>query len=421
MNIQQALDKLFSLHQFGIKLGLNKTIDLLNRIGNPQNKLKAIHVAGSNGKGSTSSFIASILMEAGFRVGLYTSPHLVKFNERIRVNGIEIPDGYVAVFMTELETYIEKNEPTFFELTTAMAFKYFSESDLDFAVIETGLGGRLDSTNTIIPMASVITNIGLEHTNVLGMNIPDIAYEKSCIIKKNRPVFIGNVLKDAEDVIIKKAGEMESDFHFLTEQITEYSDYLRLHLAKYDFNIYSTPLRGRYQLFNAALAVSVVDNLFLFEDSSFYRKGIANVKVNSCIQGRYEIINNNPTVIYDAAHNYEGLEVFLEEFKKEINNYDVKTVIFGCMKDKNYNAMLKLLDKYFDDIYVTTIEYERAMKIGELVEAAEVLGIKALPLDKPAELINNFIAIENNTCLVVLGSIYLLGDIKEKMEKLKRT
>ncbi|MFA7290175.1 MAG: Mur ligase family protein, partial [Melioribacteraceae bacterium] len=178
MNYKTALEKLFSLHQFGIKLGLDNTKDLLNFIGNPQKDLKCYHIAGSNGKGSTSSFIASILTEAGYKTGLYTSPHLIKFNERIRINGQMIEDNYVLEFMNSVESYIEKNEVTFFELTTAMAFKYFYDMKVDFCVIETGLGGRLDSTNVIFPLISIITTISLEHTNILGHSIEEIAAEK---------------------------------------------------------------------------------------------------------------------------------------------------------------------------------------------------------------------------------------------------
>ena len=168
MDIQSALNKLYSMHQFSIKLGLERIENLLDHLYNPHEKLTCFHIAGSNGKGSTASFLASILMEAGFRVGLYTSPHFVRFNERIRVNGKEIEDSYIADFVESLEVYIEENKPTFFEVTTALAFKYFSESDLDFVVVETGLGGRLDATNVLEPLASIITSISLEHTHILG-------------------------------------------------------------------------------------------------------------------------------------------------------------------------------------------------------------------------------------------------------------
>ncbi|MFA7229307.1 MAG: Mur ligase family protein, partial [Melioribacteraceae bacterium] len=189
--IQSALNLLFSLHQFGIKLGLDNMTALLDHIGNPHSGLKMIHIAGSNGKGSTASFIASILMEAGFKVGLYTSPHFVKFNERIRINGVMIDDNSVAEFVDGLREYISEKKPTFFEITTALAFHYFLHQKVDYAVIETGLGGRLDATNVITPLASVITSISLDHTEHLGETIEKIAAEKGGIIKPGAKLFTG--------------------------------------------------------------------------------------------------------------------------------------------------------------------------------------------------------------------------------------
>ncbi|MCK7522792.1 MAG: Mur ligase family protein [Ignavibacteriales bacterium] len=197
MDLETSLKKLFSLHTFGIKLGLENTIGFLNHLGNPQQALKTIHIAGSNGKGSTSSFIASILQEFGFKIGLYTSPHFVKFNERVVINGKQIEDEYVSSFISDNEKYIDEHELTFFEVTTAMAFQYFKDMNTDYCVIETGLGGRLDSTNVLNPLAVVITSISLEHTNVLGDTIEQIAAEKAAIIKNGSKVFIGMLKKEA--------------------------------------------------------------------------------------------------------------------------------------------------------------------------------------------------------------------------------
>jgi dihydrofolate synthase/folylpolyglutamate synthase len=194
MDIDTSLKKLFSLHKFGIKLGLENTIGFLNHLGNPQQKLKTIHIAGSNGKGSTSSFIASILQEYEYKIGLYTSPHFVKFNERVVINGKQIEDEYIATFVSDNESYIDEHQLTFFEVTTVLAFQYFKDMNTDYCVIETGLGGRLDSTNVLNPLATVITSISLEHTNVLGNTIEQIAAEKSAIIKSNSKVFIGMLL-----------------------------------------------------------------------------------------------------------------------------------------------------------------------------------------------------------------------------------
>ena len=204
MDIQESLNKLYALHTFGVKLGLENIQKFLEVIGNPQSKLQTIHVAGSNGKGSTASFIASILIEKGYKVGLYTSPHFVIFNERIVVNGKYIPDDFIANFIDRYQKYIDEYELTFFEVTTAMAFEYFVFSDVDYAVIETGLGGRLDATNVLNPIACVITSISLEHTDILGNKLEQIAFEKGEIIKSGSKTFIGLLPEEAIKVIEKK-------------------------------------------------------------------------------------------------------------------------------------------------------------------------------------------------------------------------
>ncbi|MEW6653793.1 MAG: Mur ligase family protein, partial [Bacteroidota bacterium] len=258
MEIKLTLEKLFSLRQFGIKLGLENILNLLNQIGSPHKKLKCFHVAGSNGKGSTSSFIASILMEHGYSVGLYTSPHFVRFNERIKINGKEIADDVIVDFVTKLENFIDKSNPTFFEITTALAFKYFEEQKVDYAVIETGLGGRLDATNVIEPVASIITSISLEHTAYLGDTIEQIAFEKAGIIKMGKPVFVGRVPPQAMDVIEKKASEKGSLFFAFPKFTFLTSDTAITQTPFGKFSIYETPLKGNHQLINASLAVKAI-------------------------------------------------------------------------------------------------------------------------------------------------------------------
>ncbi|MBU1101407.1 MAG: bifunctional folylpolyglutamate synthase/dihydrofolate synthase [Bacteroidetes bacterium] len=416
MELKQALDKLFSLHQFGIKLGLDNIKKLLEQIGNPERNLKAIHIAGSNGKGSTASFTASILQEAGYKVGLYTSPHLVRFNERIRINGVMIPDSYVRDFMTELKNYIDEYSPTFFELTTAMAYKYFKESGIDYAVIETGLGGRLDATNTIDPLASVITTISKEHTNILTDDIRTIAYEKGEIIKENRKSFIGVLPEEAETVIVDKAGRSESQLFKLSEFLEKNIDFVKLSVEEFDYKIYHTPLPGFHQFNNAALAVLVLNKVFGLKDISVINKGIDKVIINSGIQGRFETYNEEPRIIFDAAHNEEGIESFVSEFAKIKNQFARKTIIFGAMKDKNLESMMIKIAGEFDEIFVTEIDYERAATINELKIIANKINIQIKETSAPVDMIQSFKKGENNHCLVILGSIYLLGKIKEDLE-----
>ncbi len=417
MNIQTALNKIYSMHQFDIKLGLDRIKKLLELIGNPYKELKYIHIAGSNGKGSTASFIASILMEAGYKVGLYTSPHFVRFNERIRINGIEIDDNYIATFIDSIEQIIEQEKPTFFEITTALAFKYFNDYKPDYVVLETGLGGRLDATNVIDPLVSVITSISLEHTNILGKTLEKIAFEKAGIIKPNKPVFTGSLPPEALDVIKNRAENLNSQL-FVFNQFTEYLEQsVNISLDKKNIHIYKTGLLGSHQFHNSALAVKVLYELLNISDISIINRGLINVVTNTGIQGRYEIINDRPRVIFDAAHNPEGIASFISEFSREYMKYPNRVLIFGAMRDKDIVTMLNQLKPYFNRFYAVQPGYERAATPEELVEIGKGNGIQLLQLKDYNRVIENFIKGETGDCLVVLGSIYLLGEIKSKMIK----
>ena len=417
MNIQSALNKIYSMHQFDIKLGLDRIKKLLELIGNPHKELKYIHIAGSNGKGSTASFIASILMEAGYKVGLYTSPHFVRFNERIRINGIEIDDNYIARFIDSIEQIIEQQKPTFFEITTALAFKYFNDYKPDYVVLETGLGGRLDATNVIDPLASVITSISLEHTNILGETLEKIAFEKAGIIKPGKPVFTGSLPKKALDVIKNRAENLNSRL-FVFNQFTESLEQsVNISLDKKNIHLYKTGLAGSHQFHNSALAVKVLYELLSISDISIINKGLMNVVTNTGIQGRYEIINDRPRIIFDAAHNPEGVTSFISEFSKEHIKYPNRVLIFGAMKDKDIVTMLNQLKPYFNTFYAVHPGYDRAATVEELVEIGKGIGIQLLQLEDYNRVIENFIKGEIGDCLVVLGSIYLLGEIKSKMIK----
>lgn len=416
MDINTALDKLFSLHQFGIKLGLENISNLLDHIGNPHKDLKSFHVAGSNGKGSTVSFMASILVEAGFKVGLFTSPHLVKFNERIRINGKMIPDDYVRDFMNELDDYIDKNEPTFFELTTAMAFKYFAENKVDYAVVETGLGGRLDATNVLNPIACVITSISHEHSSILGDTLEKIASEKAGIFKTGSKIFLADMPEEVLSVFQNRANELKCEVFRIKDYTDFGKDYLQLNINDdHKITLYQTPLRGRCQLRNSSLAAFVLGNSLANVDATDMLYGISRVINNTGIAGRYEVYSEQPKIIFDAAHNSEGIESFVEEFRNEFNNYDKCSLIFGMMQDKNISDALNKLGGFFDDIYATTIEYGRAAKIEDILEEGKKVGITLMSLPEPAKFINDFQKLRRNECLVILGSIYIIGKIKSDL------
>lgn len=413
--IQSTLDKLFSLHQFGIKLGLDNILNLLALIGNPHKELKTFHVAGSNGKGSTASFIASILMEAGFRVGLYTSPHFRVYNERIRVNGKMIDDEYVVAFIANLEEFIKKNSPTFFEITTALAFKYFADQQVDFAVIETGLGGRLDATNVIKPIASVITSISLEHTQYLGNTIEKIAIEKGGIIKSNSVVLTGRVPAEAQRVFAEISQQKECKYIPIKKYLIIENERVTVRCNKRMFSVYSTPLRGHHQLLNAALAIKTIDYCLNLKNGIIYLNGVRNVLSNTGIEGRYEIVNDSPKIIFDSAHNVESVLSFVKEYSNEYKSYAERILIFGALKDKSIEEMLSALNPYFTKIYVTKIDIDRSATMDDLCSIALSKGIEVTSLDNPATFVDGFYKSSGNGCLVVLGSMYLLGEIKSKM------
>jgi dihydrofolate synthase / folylpolyglutamate synthase len=415
MDIDNSLKKLFLLHSFGIKLGLDNIKNFLNQTGIPYEKLKMFHIAGSNGKGSTSAFLASILMEYNYKVGLYTSPHFVKFNERIKINGEEIPNQFIASFVDKYEILIDQYKLTFFEVTTAMAFEYFVSNNIDYAVIETGLGGRLDATNVIKPLASIITSISLEHTHILGNSIEEITSEKAGIIKKGVPVFIGKLPFNAVEVIEKKCSESGSELFKIVEYINEKTNSFELYTDELELDDWTTPLRGDYQKYNAALAGLVISKTLDESDSNIIERGIKDVIKNTGIQGRYEFYKKLPDIILDSAHNPEGVSNFLSEFKKDITKYSKKVVLFGAMRDKAIEKMLSMLQEYFDEIHVTSISYERACSINELREIALKLNIKVIVEDDSFELVSKFNNEEGKSVLVVLGSMYLLGEIKSRL------
>ena len=421
MTIDQALEKIFSLHQFHVKLGLEQIKRLLEHLGNPERKLKAIHIAGSNGKGSTASFIASILKESGMKVGLYTSPHFVRFNERIRINGAPIPDNYILDFLTSLQNYIDKYEPTFFEITTALAFKYFSENNLDIAVVEVGLGGRLDATNVLDPLASVITTISYEHTNILGETLEEIAGEKAAIIKEEKNVFVGNLSGEAEKVVVKEAGKKRSRIFLLKSYLTKEKDYVVLNRGFDKLFIYQTPLPGYHQLLNASLATLTVGELFPEITAKKIFDGIKNVVGNSGIQGRFEVVRKNPLLIFDAAHNAEGVKAFCDTLKQFEFDAANSVVIFGALMDKDVKQMLRFLSECASSFYVTSVKSERATSPEKIAEIGNDLGMEISITGNPVEAIKNNVAKSGGKNIFVLGSIYLLGEIKLEMEDLNLT
>jgi len=358
---------------------------LSNHLNSPENKFPAIHVAGTNGKGSTSHMIASILQEAGLKVGLYTSPHLKDFRERIRINGLTISEGEVIRFITENKLFLEEHKLSFFEMTVGMAFSHFSDHKVDIAIVEVGLGGRLDSTNIIIPLVSVITNIGLDHTQFLGEKRTEIAFEKAGIIKNNIPVVIGEKQKEVLPVFEEIARKKNAQIYFADDLVTEN---------------YKTDLLGDYQKKNVKTAIQVIHliNQKNFNISfSEIQKGLLKIAKNTGLKGRYQQLGSDPKIICDTAHNAEGLSLVLEQLKKE--KYLKLHIVIGVVNDKNLDLILNLFPKtasyYFckpdiprglDAVLLkrTAAKYEL---IGEVYESVEMAYKKALKKAKKDDLI----------------------------------
>lgn len=332
-----------------------KRINLfVNYLGNPQNNFKSIHVAGTNGKGSTCHMSASILQESGYIVGLYTSPHLKNFSERIKINGIEVSSDFVIDFIKKNKVYIKKNNLSFFEITTGMAFKYFSISKVDIAVIEVGLGGRLDATNVISPEVTIITNIGLDHTNFLGNNRRLIAKEKAGIIKNEVPVIIGEKDEETTDVF-KYIAEKKKTNILWTD---DYSDIE-----------YSMDLKGDYQVKNMKCAFLALKTLKGFNVKKMnFINGFLKTSSNTGLRCRWEIINDQPITILDISHNKDGFSYVVEQLKKE--SFDKLHMVLGFVKDKNIDEIFKILPtdaKY----YLCKPSIERGLELEELIPIVE--------------------------------------------------
>ncbi|MCU7499866.1 MAG: bifunctional folylpolyglutamate synthase/dihydrofolate synthase [Ignavibacteria bacterium] len=416
--IKQALDRLYSLQKFGIKLGLDNITALLEYLGNPHKNFKSFHIAGTNGKGSTTSFISSILIEEGYKTGLYTSPHFIRFNERVRIQGKEIPDEYIVEFITGINRFIDIHKPTFFEVTTALAFKYFSDMNVEYAAVETGLGGRLDATNTLNPLASIITSISLEHTEILGGTLEKIAFEKGGIIKNGCRVFTGILPEEAEKTIRNICSEKKAELFRLSDYLEKESTGLKtesLRLEKIE-----PALFGPYQKNNAALAVLTLNKTLGLNNPRHIDSGLKNVVKNSGIQGRYEVYLEQPRIIFDSAHNPEGIESFLSAFIPQKDEFRKKTLLFGVMRDKAVKEMLTALAPYFDEIHLNTIDYDRAAGLDELERIGLELGINCFQEKNGADFVESFSKKEKGECLVVLGSMYVLGKIKEELLKKKK-
>ena len=400
MNYSETLDYLFSqlpMYQRqgapAFKKDLTNTIALCDLLGNPQERFKTIHIAGTNGKGSVSHMLASVFQEAGYSTGLYTSPHLTDFRERIKINGQMIPEEDVIRFVHDHTSDFERIKPSFFEMTVALAFAHFAKSEVDIAIIETGLGGRLDSTNIITPEISVITNIGFDHQQFLGDTLPEIAAEKAGIIKPDIPVVVGEFQQEVASVFETKATETNSRLRFAsrewetkTQKLDD--DKLVMHVRHYEgieMEVESQ-LSGPHQSKNLITTLEVVRTLTdmdwkLTRDN--FKEGVRRVIDNTGLKGRWQVLARNPLVIADTAHNREGLAPNLKRLLSN-RNPDQLHFVWGMVNDKDVSATLKMLPPAAN-YYFCRPNVPRGLEVEILEKEAAILNLKFLPFPSVSE------------------------------------
>jgi len=427
MDYQSCIEYLYSkLPMFSrtgaaaLKMDLSNTIALCAALGNPQQRFKTIHVAGTNGKGSVSHILASIMQEAGFKTGLYTSPHLKDFRERIRINGEMIPTGQVVEFTENITHLIEALEPSFFEVNVAMAFDHFAKEGVEVAIIETGLGGRLDSTNIIHPEMSIITNIGLDHVQLLGNTLGLIAGEKAGIIKANVPVVVGQTHVETATVFETKARQLDAPIVFAdaiwktaAQSISPGIISIALTCIKDgSTRKFNTDLTGFYQAENIRTVIAAVDLLinkgWKIKDDDIV-KGIAYAKKNTGLHGRWEVINTIPLLILDVAHNTEGIKKVVQQINASA--FEKLFIILGLSKDKDVEAVIAQLPQ--QAMYgFTQAQIPRALITEELEKMATTAGLRGQSYTDVNSAIEHTIKMAgDNDLVLVCGSIFVVGEV----------
>ena len=403
------------------KPGLDNILSLCKQLNNPQDSFKSLHIAGTNGKGSSSHFIASILQEHGFKVGLYTSPHLKSFTERIKINGIEVSKAWVSTFVGDKKNIIQELSPSFFEWTVAMAFCYFKEQQVDWAIIETGLGGRLDSTNIINPLGCLISNIGYDHQDILGNSLEEIAFEKAGIIKQGIPVTISEYQPEVLTIFLKKANDENAPIQFAKEDIklvhVSSGQTLDLILESIHFGEFKieSPYLGSYQINNVMGVLawcSQLDTMGIIDlNKEKIAMGIKNSRINTQLKGRYEIISHEPKIIADTAHNESGIRLLMDQIKREVKGK--LWIILGMVADKDLDLVLQLLPQNAHYIFCES-HNPRSIKAKHLLETGHHFGLKGTVISDVNEaitLVKN--KIEPDDLILITGSTYLIAEIDE--------
>ena len=432
MNYQEALDFIHGTYKFGSKLGLENVTYLLELLGKPQESLKVIHIAGTNGKGSTASYIHNVLKEAGYKVGLYTSPYLESFTERIQINGVNIPEDRLAELACLVKEKIQimvnegKNHPTEFEVVTALAFLYYAEEQIDYLVLEVGLGGRLDATNVVEnPIASVITPIGYDHMEYLGDTLEKIAFEKGGIIKQNGctityPQTVG-VIAVFEELCSNRNNELYvASFESL---IIQYSgiDYQLFNtvIQEKEYSNVKIQLAGIHQIYNCCTALTAIEVLrrergLIIEDEAIY-KGLLSTKW----PGRMEILSKKPITIIDGAHNIHGAEALKLNIEKLLGDYSI-TLVIGMLEDKDVDGFLQLVIPAVDKVITTKPNNPRGLRAELLMDKVIPYGKSVYAIEEINKAIDTALEItKDDEAVLFAGSLYMIGEVRSILKTIK--
>jgi len=428
MDYQQTIDYLYDTLPMFSRMGsaaykkdLYNTRLLCEHLGNPQTKFKSIHVAGTNGKGSVSHMLAAVFQTAGYKTGLYTSPHLYDFRERIKINGEMAVKQFVVDFVEQHRTFMEEIQPSFFEITVAMAFEYFAQQQVDIAIIEVGLGGRLDSTNIITPELSIITNIGWDHMNLLGNSLEEIALEKAGIIKKDTPVVIGEKTPATSDVFSSVAAQKHATVYFAEDRFsvidyrleTDRIGILVKDSQQHANTTYQLDLPGIYQAKNILAVLQAVELLANWNIRSSVVEALKEVKPLTGLHGRWEVIHHQPAVVLEVAHNQNGIEEMIRHIG--LLQFNRLHLVVGMVKDKEVDQVLKLLPKDAD-YYFTQANIPRALDANSLQQKAGAYSLTGQVFaDVNAALMEAIASSSKDDLVIVCGSIFLVAEVNRKL------
>lgn len=431
MIYEEAMKYISSIGKFGSNYGLKRTFRLLELLGNPDKKLKLIHVAGTNGKGSTTAMITKVLRGMGYKVGMYTSPYIEEFEERIQINGENIPKEKLVSLLVEVKEAVEKvikegyDHPTQFEILTALMFLYFYREKVDYGVVEVGLGGALDSTNVLTPIVSVITSISYDHMNILGDTIEEIAEQKAGIIKEGIPVVVYPEEKNVQDVIVKKTEEMNSRIRLVQKNSVKLLNINRddmyqevqVSTMKNDYKV-KLPLLGAHQMLNLAVVLNTIEVIFEGQNEKLNVKLVEKSLEDVEWKGRLEVLNKKPLIVIDGAHNIDGIKSLTYNMNKYFK-YKNMILLLGILADKQVDEMIKEIVPFAEKVYALTPHSDRAQLSQELKNKIVKYNKNVIAIESYEEAVSKAISeADEDDLILISGSLYMIGDMRKILVKI---